>query len=167
MAKNEANPLWHQCEARWAAIIDHARHVIAASSGGRAGYRCERVAAQEVVKLADHVAPSDVVVTTLAAFVLIDHQPRLFRSDASFKTQLVRRVRGLTEVNAGSWFNAHTGKTKRAYRELTPRAVMVLAGWLSDALGAVGLTLADMERREHDHRQRERQAMAEALGSLT
>jgi hypothetical protein len=62
----------------------------------------------------------------------------------------VRRTRGLSDVNAGSWFDAATGKTKRAYCELTPRASAVLGHWLADAFGGSGLHLAKLEKDERE-----------------
>jgi hypothetical protein len=129
--------------------------------------RHERIAAQEVVKLSDAVPPREVVQTTLALFIMQELQPRRFRSDRSFRTQLVRRARGLSDLNAGSWFDNQTGTTKRAYKELTPRAAMVLSHWLADAFGAVGLHLAKLEQTEADKKQEEQRAIHEALSQLT
>jgi hypothetical protein len=127
----------------------------------------ERIAAQGVMKLADAVPPREIVETTLALFVMQELQPRSFRSDRAFRTQLVRRVRGLTDVNAGSWFDNQTGKTKRAYKELTPRAAMVLGQWLAGAFGGVGLHLAKLEQAEYDKKQQEQRAFHASLSQLT
>jgi hypothetical protein len=106
-----------------------------------AGNSSERIAAREVVKLAEHVEPREVVETVLAMFLLEQDQPRRFRSDPAFRTQLVRRTRGLSEVNAGTWYDAATGKTKRAYKELAPRANAVLGQWLAELFGGAASTL--------------------------
>jgi hypothetical protein len=94
-------------------------------------------------------------------------QPRRFRSDRAFRTQLVRRVRGLTDLNAGSWFDHQTGKTKRAYKELSPRAAAVMSQWLADAFGGVGLHLTRLEQNEADKKQQEQQAIHASLSQLT
>lgn len=164
--RNQQSPLWAECEARWNAVLEHARRVLAAFQRGQAGYRCERIAAQEVVKLAENVAPSMVTQTTFAMFILQDYQPRRFRSDQAFRFQLVRRVRGLTELNAGSWYNHRTGKTHKAYRELPPRAVVVFGRWVADALGGVGLHLARLERQQEEARQQQANSLAGALEAL-
>ncbi|WP_151005925.1 hypothetical protein [Methylobacterium soli] len=122
--KNQGNPAWDLCEARWCALVSHAQRLVTARHAGQAGSRFERIAAQEIVKLAANVEASVVMETTFAMFLLENEQPRRFRSDASFRFQLVRRLRGLSEVNAGVWFNAATGKTKRAYRELAPSRLL-------------------------------------------
>ncbi|KQO74524.1 hypothetical protein ASF20_04575 [Methylobacterium sp. Leaf88] len=166
IARNETSPLWAECEARWNAVLEHARRVLAAFQRGQAGYRPDRIAAQEVVQLASNVEPLRVLDTTFAMFLLQDRQPRQFRSDAAFRFQLVRRLRGLTELNAGSWYNHKTGKTHKAYRELTPRAVMVFGQWVADALGGVGLYLAKLEREQEEAKQQQMRSLAGALEAL-
>jgi hypothetical protein len=162
--KNSDSPLWTQLDARWSALADHARSLLDYRG---AMPRHERIAAKEVLKLADAVPPRQVVETTLALFIMRELQPRRFRSDRAFRTQLVRRVRGLTDLNAGCWFDNQTGKTKRAYKELTPRASMVMGQWFADALGGAGLHLARLEQTEADKKQSEIRAMHDALSRLT
>jgi hypothetical protein len=162
--KNLESPLWTQLDARLAALADHARSFLA-YRGAMA--RHERIAAEELQKLTDAVPPRRVVETTLALFIMQELQPRRFRSDRAFRTQLVRRVRGLTDLNAGSWFDHQTGKTKRAYKELSPRAAAVMSQWLADAFGGVGLHLARLEQNEADKKQQEQQAIHASLSQLT
>ena len=166
IAKNETSPLWAECEVRWNAVVDHARRTLTAFHRGQAGFRYERIAAQEVLKLADHVEAAQVIETTFAVFLLEDRQPRRFRSDQAFRFQLVRRLRGLTDVNAGSWFNHKTGRTHRAYRELTPRAVTTIAEWVVEALGGIALYLAKIERDQEEARQQRINVLAGALEAL-
>jgi hypothetical protein len=119
-----------------------------------------------VVKLGEHVGAVEVVETAFALFLLQDQQPRRFRSDQAFRFQLVRRLRGLTALNAGSWFNHKTGRTHRAYCELTPRAVVTIAKWVTEALGGVALYLAKMEREEAEARQQRVNALRSGLEAL-
>jgi len=72
--------------------------------------RYKRLAAYELRRLADHVTPERVIETVLAIYLMQDQDPRRFRSDTVFWTQLVRRVRGLTKANAGVWISPDTGK---------------------------------------------------------
>jgi hypothetical protein len=162
--KNLESPLWPQLNARWDALADHARSLLAHRG---AMPRHERIAAQELQKLTDAVPPQQVIETALALFIMQELQPRRFRSDRAFRTQLVRRVRGLTDLNAGSWFDHQTGKTKRAYKELSPRAAMVLGQWLADAFGGAGLHLAMLEQTEVDKKQQEQRALHASLSQLT
>lgn len=166
IAKNEDSPVWSECTTRWHTVVDHARGILAHAQQGKAGYRHERIAAHEVVKLADHVDATEVVKLAISAFLLEDNQPRRFRSDRAFRFQLVRRLRGLTDVNAGSWLNHRTGKTHRAYRDLTPRAVLTFAGWIIEALGGVALYLAKLERQEVEAQQQRSNALVQGLEAL-
>lgn len=162
--KSQESPLWSQLDARWAALADHARS-LAAYRGAMPRY--ERIAAQEVVKLSDAVPAREIVETALALFVMHELQPKRFKTDHAFRTQLVRRSRGLTDLNAGSWYDHQTGKTKRAYRELSPRAASVLGQWLAEAFGGAGLHLARLEQTEDDKRQEEQRALHTSLSQLT
>lgn len=166
IAKNPDRRVWSAADERWQAIVAHARGIMAVWHSGRACIRTEVRAAEEVVKLADNVSPREVVEVVLAMYLLAYDDPRRFRSDQAFRTQLVRRVRALTDLNAGMWTDPRTGKAKRAYRELTPHAVAFMGDWLATALGPVGIYLADLERREHEQKKQERAALAKALEEL-
>src|SRR5262249_37762005 len=113
--RNSENLAWNNLDERWRGLVSYAQSILGAAQRGVVGNSNERIAAREVVKLAEHVEPREVVETVLAMFMLEQDQPRRFRSDPAFRTQLVRRTRGLSEVNAGTWYDAATGKTKRAY----------------------------------------------------
>ncbi|WP_336489306.1 hypothetical protein [Methylobacterium nigriterrae] len=147
-------------------MVERARHTLTALQRGQAGYRHERIAAQEMVKLADQVEAAQVVETTFALFLLEDRQPRRFRSDQAFRFQLVRRLRGLTDLNAGVWFNHKTGRTHRAYRELPPRAVATFAQWVVEAIGGIGLYLAKLEREQEEAKQQRMNALVGVLETL-
>lgn len=166
IAKNPDSRVWAAADERWQAIIGHARGIMAVWHSGHACNRPTVRAAEEVVKLADNVSPREVVEVVLAMYLLEDDDPRRFRSDQAFRTQLVRRVRALTDLNAGIWTDPRTGKAKRAYRDLTPHTVAFMASWLATALGPVGLYLARMEHQEQEQKQQERAALAKALEEL-
>lgn len=161
--RNRESPLWDQLDARWVALSDHARSLL-----GPTGtiFRYERQAAHELLKLDSAVSSREVVLTTLAMFLMQELEPRRFMSDRAFRTQLVRRVRGLTDLNAGSWFDHRTNKTKRAYRDVSPRATAVLGQWLAEALGGAGLYLARLEQSEIQKKQAEINSVHEALAKL-
>lgn len=79
---------------------------------------------------------------------------------------MVRRVRGLTVLNADSWADPATGREKRVYRDLAPRTVMVLSQWLAEALGAAGILFAKLERRDHERKQQALKDYHQALGDV-
>jgi len=153
---NPKSPVWPKMEARWEDVVRYAQVVIADWEGGQARSSYTLGAAREVVRLGALVDARDVVVTTAAVFLFDQIEPHRFRGDRAFRAQLVRRVRGLTEANATDYRDPVTGKSRRTYRELTPRSAVIMAEWLTESLGALGVHLARLERKE-----REAQATAE------
>jgi hypothetical protein len=164
--KNEYSPVWTTLDARWRAVEDHAEQLLAAYYAGRPGPRDERQAAHEVRKLAADVEARAVVETALAVVMMMEMEPRRFRTDAAFRSQLVRRVRALTDVNFGERYDHHTGRVKRVYRDLAPRASAILGQWLVETLGSAGLHVARLERKEMEEKAQEREAFHTALREL-
>ncbi|WP_244424602.1 hypothetical protein [Methylobacterium nodulans] len=118
------------------------------------------------MKLAADVEPKAVVETALAMFLLLEAEPRRFRSDAGFRTQLVRRVRGLTDMNAGTFWENDTGKVRRVYKDVPPRAIVVMGQWLAEAFGGAGTHMARLEERDRQERENARQDFHKALEEL-
>lgn len=164
--RNDKSPVWGNLDERWQTVVEHARGLIARWKSGKASVGWEMRAAQEVIRLADNVEQREVVVTALGMYLLQYHSPALFRSDAAFRVQLVRRVRGLTDANATDYTDPVTGRMKRAYRELPPRVVAYMADWLVQAVGVVGVRLAQLEREDEDRRKAESLTFGEALSEL-
>jgi hypothetical protein len=153
-------------DERWRALVDHAHGIIADYARGRAGSRFERAAANEVVKLAGDVEPRAVVVVTAAMVVMQELDPRQFRSDRAFWVQLARRVRALTDRHIGErWDNAR-GRVRRCYRELTPRAALILGRWLAETLGIGGMQIARLHLAERQKQAQEREQLHDALSRL-
>jgi hypothetical protein len=167
IAKNPHNPAWTTLETRWRVLVDHAEHIVAAYERGNPGSRIERIAAQEIIKLGKSVEARAVVELTMAMVMMRELQPHGFRSDRAFWVQLGRRIRGLTDLNYGEKYVHDTGKVKRCYRELTPRAAMLLGRWLAETLGVGGLHLARLERADHEKQLAERRDLHDALSSLS
>ena len=166
IAKNPDSAAWGQLEARWMAIVERARGVIAAFHSGKAGARYLRKAAEEVLRVAEAAPPRDLVETALAVFVMQELDPRRFRSDAGFRFQLVRRVRALADVSAGQRYDHRSGKVRRVYRELTPRAVATIGQWLADMIGGAGIQFARLELRDVEKANQDRQELRTALAEL-
>lgn len=165
-AKNPASEAWSLLEARWEAVVARARETIRQCSAGAVSIRHHRLAAHQLVTVADNVEPWVVVRTVLAMYLMQDDHPRRFVSDAAFDHQMVRRVRGLAPANAGTYWDHERGRTRRVYRDITPRVINAMAQPLKEALGVGGLRLADIERREAQRTVDERQRLAGALESL-
>lgn len=73
----------------------------------------------------------------------------------------------LTDMNFGERYVHATGKVKRCYRELTPRAGIILGKWLADTLGIGGLHLARLEKEDAERRNAGRRELDDALSNLS
>lgn len=165
--KNEGKPLWSQLEGRWKALRGTVTAILEEAGRGIPHVRHRRVAALEVAKLGNAVEPREVVETVLAMYLMQDAEPHRFKSDTAFRVQLVRRVRGLTVQNAKIWQQGGGGRPKRAYVEIPPRVATIIAAWLSDAFGAVGIHLAKLEERDRDTERERGQALFDALSDIS
>jgi len=167
ISKNPESVAWVTLDDRWRALTDHARGVLAKFDTGQAGSRWELLAAQEVVKLADDVQPRAVVEVTAAMVFMQEMEPGWFRSDKAFWLQLARRVRSLTDMNYGEGWDHTRQRVRRSYRELAPRASLLLGQWLAQTLGVAGQYMARAERAERERCESERRALHEALSKLS
>lgn len=164
--KNADNAVWRLAEERWRVVVDHARGIVADARLGRPGFGFERRAAEEVVKVAQQVEARAIMETAFGLYLQQDADPRRFRSDDAFRRQLVRRVRGLAEGNARRWGDPATGRTKRAYDELPPRAAASMGRWLVEAFGGIGLHLARLEARDREAERARNHELGAALEEL-
>lgn len=160
--KNLDNPLWDHLDALWAVIASEAREQVSR----RVGNRYERSAAHEVLNIDADSNPREIVVTTLAMFVLLHDMPWRFRSDNAFRLQLARRVRRLTSRHTGRWYDHRTGKQKYIYREMTPKAGVIIGQRLSRAFGASGFQLALLDERDREDARKAQDAIANAIKEL-
>ncbi|RJP65839.1 MAG: hypothetical protein C4535_14425 [Comamonadaceae bacterium] len=165
-AKNPDSEAWAILTARWETVLGHAQGVLQRHAEGRAGFRWERLAAHHLVTIGRDVEPWSVVKTAIAMYLMQDQRPTRFASDAAFDHQLVRRVRGLTDTNAGAYWDHQEQRSKRVYRDIPPRVIQAMAQPLKAAFGAPGLTLAAKEREEIDKANEERRRLANALEGL-
>lgn len=164
--KNPDSDAWDLLQARWGLVVDRARETLHQYASGAISIRPARLAAHQIVTVADNVEPWLVTRTALALYLMADQQPRRFASDAAFDYQLVRRVRGLAPANAGTYWDQQAGRARRVYRDIPPRVVVVMAADLKEAFGVGGLRLADIERRDAQRTQDDRERLAEALEGL-
>ena len=163
---NPNSPLWGRIEDRWRALQDHAAGVVTAWRNGKPGSRHVRLACQEVVKIGQQVGAGEIVKTALAMYLMQDAAPRRFASDDGFLFQLVRRVRGLADMNFGSWYDPESGKTRRVYRDLPPKVTRVMGQLLAETFGVAGLLLARKDQEDRSARRKEAEGMARAVEEL-
>ena len=116
--------------------------------------------------MAAEVPSREVVVTVAAMFMMQALEPYSFASERAFDVQLVRRVRGLTASNAPTYRDLRSGRARRAYRELSPRAATVMAEWLRLTLGVLGTRLVRIEEEERRANQEDRAELSDALMAL-
>jgi hypothetical protein len=166
IGRNAENLAWVTLDERWRALVDHAHGILARYASGKAGVRFERIAAQEVVKLAKEVEARAVVEVTAAMVVMQEFEPRAFRSDAAFWLQLTRRVRSLTDVHFGESWDNKRQRVRRHYRELSPKAAVIMGRWLAETLGVGGQHIARVELAEREKKAREQGDLHEALRKL-
>lgn len=166
LARNRDGPIHDKLEARWVGLKVIAEAVMAESRSGRPMDRHRREAALEVLKLSQSVRPEAAVETILAMYLMYDQEPQRFINDEAFRTQLIRRVRGLTTTSADSWVDRRTGKRKRVYRDLSQRTVKYLAMWIAEALGQAGVWFSRLEKLDHEKQQAEHVGFREALRNL-
>ncbi|MER2268427.1 hypothetical protein [Methylobacterium oxalidis] len=151
-AKHPEKKAWVSMEARWDAQTEICAEI--ANNHGPMN-RYKREGANEIKKLRDNVEPREVVDTVLAMYLMYELEPRRFFSDQAFWTQLVRRVRGLTRANSGTWTDPETGKPKSAAKEIAPRVSEVVVFYIKEALGVCGVWMADLERKEEERKRQE------------
>jgi hypothetical protein len=148
IAKNPESIAWVILDERWRVLVDRVRAVLAKFATERGGARWEKLAAQEVVKLANDVPPRVVVEVTSAMVMMWEMEPGRFKSDRAFWLQLARRARSLTHVNYGERRDHVRQRIRRRYRELSPKASLLLGQWLATTLGVAGQYMARAERAE-------------------
>lgn len=168
-AWQKANPgsaAWAIPMERWERIVGRSLTTLRAFDAGRPMPTHEVAAAQHVNALAGAVSTALIMQTALAMYQLAREQPFRFKSDKAFDFQLVRRVRGLAAVNAYSYRDHRTSKTRHVYRDMPPRVTVVLASWLKEAFGFAGLALEDPAMRREQAERNERQRIAEAIAAL-
>jgi hypothetical protein len=164
--KNEGSPVWDLLRGRWQVQIQRAQQVTAAHAKGSTYQRYERAALLDVLKLAANVDTDKVMTMALALFLIRSEQPRRFKSDRAFLCQMARRVRGLTEVNAGTSWDHQKQRMKRYYRETPPQALEALGQLVGDVFAVAGMHVAAMEQREMEQKMNEKKALNEALEAL-
>lgn len=160
--RNPSSPLWPLLDTLW----DEATSTAQAHAAARIGNRYQRQAANEIINIAADAPPREISVTTIAMFLLRHSQPSRFEGDRAFWQQLARRVRGLSQRHVGIAYSHKTGLSHKLYREITPRAAILLGQTLGRCFGAAGLQLAELEQRERDAASQTANTIANSIKEL-
>jgi hypothetical protein len=164
---NPENSSWARLDAAWLALADECREQMKlADTSGRAFYKHEYAACQEIAKVARDVEPRRVVGVVLAMYHMRAHEPGHFRSDRAFTFQLARRVRCLTERNVGITYDHVERRNKRVYRDVSPRAAEHMGELLAQAFGRSALHLAGLDTAEANAKKQQRDALDASLQKL-
>ncbi len=165
-AKNKDSNAWALLQERWSAVTRDAAEVMAQWERGVAMVSTEVKAAAQIKSLAESATADAVMHTALAMYLMQEAEPRRFRSDRAFDFQLVRRVRGLTPVNAGTYWDNKERRQRKVYRDLPPKVAEVVGLRLRDAFGLAGKLLADRERDDAQKAKQDTQKLAKAMEAL-
>ena len=166
MKNNPSNRAWLMVADRWQKLTDHARQELKRIDQGGAYSRPTRDAMLAIVRVANDVDALAIIETICAMYLMLEERPHRFVSDAAFSHQLVRRVRGLSRLNAGEYWDNKVRKSRLVYKDPSPRATKVMAELLEEAFGGVGLFLARLDQRDAERAASERADLAAALGEL-
>lgn len=162
--KNKNTIRWDVIEARWISVVQTAQAVLAGYEQGLAGFEHERRAAEAVMRVHKDANFRVIVETVAAMFLLRYLDPHLFRSDKAFEYQLVRRVKSLTDLHTGTYYNQNNGRLLRAYKTTPPKETETFARWLIKALGPLAMHFVRLEERDEEQRKAEAEFLKQPLG---
>lgn len=160
MEKNVDSPAWGLLRERWGRVLGMAQ-----GQQGEVGFSHQRKAIGELAKLRE-VEPDVVAEAVLAMYLLQEEQPRVFKSDTAFDFQLARRIRGLTDSNAGVYWDQNKQRTKKVYRDVPPKVTLAMSEYLKAAFGVAALYVAQLEQEEVKSELTEKATLRDALESL-
>jgi hypothetical protein len=164
--RNALSPLWEIAKKRWDGLIDSCLQLVKRRENGQATNSRHVQAAECLVAISEAVPFDDILRTVIAMYLLRDQHPNMFRSDDAFSFQLVRRVRGLSEVSQGTYYDPKSGRVKRVYKDMPPEATDWMAYKLEDVLGPIGIRFAGYHREDLERLKADRKAFFQALGEL-
>lgn len=160
---NASSPLWPFMESDWRALIARAEEEVADKGPYE---RHKRLAAEELIKVAKDVPFARVLETVTAMVFLWDEEPRLFPSDDSFRVQVARRVRALTNLNCGTIYDHKERRVRRFYRDIPFKAARFLGQQVVELLAPGCLGIVRVEQRERAQAEANEAAKKAAMQEL-
>lgn len=124
---------------------------------GRPYQRHKLQAAETVKRVIKSNDARDIIVRMLAMGYLHHFNPRRFQSDETLHFQVARQFRRMADTSVGIAWDHEAGKTRRVYRDASPRTLRALWGFIfgtgllqhGSQLGAA--IEAERSRRSHDN----------------
>lgn len=160
--RNPDSAVWAILDTAWEEAV-RASH---SDAKARIGNRYQRQAANEVINIAADASPREIGTTAIAMFLLHHNQPGRFEGDRAFWQQLARRVRALSQRHVGVGYSHRTGESHKLYREIAPRAAILLGRALGRCFGTAGLQLAELEEQERHAALRTADTITNAIKEL-
>jgi hypothetical protein len=156
---------------RWKAVVKCANDILAEERAGKAGNRHAKEAARLVSRIDTDLkeAPDGlmpILKTVCTLHIMAYYEPRRFKSDRAFDFAVVRKIAALTDTSVGSWFNHRDNRVHRVQHDLHPRTVDILARWIRNAIGVLGVQFARLEERDEERRRQQREAVSSTLSSF-
>lgn len=135
-------------------MTDYAAGILSDYARGRPMNRYSVHAAKELREVLDNTDPVECALTVAGMLLMLEHDPRRFRTDRGFTFQLVRRFRGQTDTAIVRYSDHRTGASKTVYRDLPVKVVETLGanlreGYARFVMHVVQADRKEMERKRH------------------
>jgi hypothetical protein len=153
-------------EAVLNAALADAKGTVAEALSGRPFHRYEAEAAVEFVRVVESSSARAIIETVAAMTILIHREPGAFKSDDAARVQTSRRFRCLSPETKRRYLGRSDCRTKTVSRDLRLAVSTALGRRLHEALGAVGLMIAEGADAEHQRRAAAHQEAYAALRAV-
>ena len=113
-------------ERLWGGLLQDAKVYIETAEAGHPYIRHYLEAYQVILKVADDNPAKDIIEVLLAMGYYYNLHPKRFHSDEAFGFQVARRFRALTEAHVGITWDIANHRTKKVYKDVSPRTLKTL-----------------------------------------
>lgn len=158
---------WAALERRWEGLVQACRATVKLYEAGVPANRWQVEAAGEVVKIADQATAEAAWQVAVAMVMMREAEPRRFQSDRAFRVQLGRRTRQLALSSRATYWDPKRGRFKGVYRDLSPRAAVLVGDMLAEVFCVAGLFFFQQDKAEAEAKAAEREGYYAALRDVT
>lgn len=166
IARNGDDALWAKLETLLTATVREAGGIVAEARSGRPFHRPTAFAAAELVRVAETVPARAIVETVAAVAIMLEREPRGFKSDDAARVQTSRLFRALSPATKRTYVG-RDAKVRTITRDLRMDVATALGRMLLEALGPIGFRIAETAARQHQQRAEAYQAAYTALQPAT
>jgi hypothetical protein len=136
------------------ALQAHCQGYVDAFHRGRACNRHMITASSEVLKVCQVADAEEIALVVAGMYLMRHYEPRAFSDDAGFAGQLVRQVRTLHGLAAGTTITLATGKDRNWYKTLPLQATAFIAHMIIESYARFVAHIRASQREEEDKRSR-------------